>query len=126
MDQIKAHFGGALPACKGKKYKYPSSEDGWRSLFAKALMYQTKMREGKIKVRNYKFEYILYHARDKERKRRSQRNKDRKTMRENGHEVNGKEVHHMDATNLRRPVVLTKKEHDKMHEAKTRDKKMSR
>jgi hypothetical protein len=115
LEKIKAHFGGSLPVCNGKKYRYPTTEEGWRVLFAKALNYQTKIRNGRSMKRNYKFEYILYHARDAERARRSKRNKDRKVMRENGHDVDGKEVHHLDAKNLSRPVVVTRKEHDRLH-----------
>jgi hypothetical protein len=126
IELFKARFNGKLPDIKGTKYKYPPShdEEKWRCLLAKAYTHKRYelfcVKAGRKAKRNYKFEYILYHARPDQRQRRSKRNQDRKTMVLNGKVTRGRkqEVHHMDSVNLKKPVVLTVKQHDQIHSKK--------
>jgi hypothetical protein len=119
---FKARFNGTLPRIKGSKYRYPppDDEDGWRCLLAKAYTHRRYAllcaKNGRTAKRHYKYEYLLYHARPDQVKRRTTRNRDRRTLSERG-EIPTKhhEVHHMDSKNLRRPVALTPRQHDLMH-----------
>lgn len=123
IELFKSRFDGSLPDIKGSKYRYPSPDDEnkWRCLLAKAYTHKRYemfcIRAGRRAKRNYKFEYILYHARPDQKRRRTKRNQDRKIMVLKGKVTRGREqeVHHMDSANLRKPVVLTVKQHDRIH-----------
>jgi len=55
---------------KGRKHRYPTTEDGKKRLFKKAQRYIKRLFAGKVKKRDYKLEYFYYHARPIEKKRR--------------------------------------------------------
>jgi hypothetical protein len=129
---FKARFNGKLPHIKGKKYRYPppEDEDRWRCLLAKAYTHRKYVllcaKNGRTAKRHYKYEYLLYHARPDQVKRRTIRNRDRFLLKERGElPTETHEVHHMDSKNLRRPVALTPKQHDRMH-AKQHKKKIKK
>lgn len=127
-EKVKAYYGGSFPVCKGRKHKYPSpkAEKSWMRLVTDALNYQRRMRyyaskgmRDKMKqVRNYRYEYLLYHCRPEQKKRRTIRNTHRKHFQEKtGTDLKGKHVHHTDpvSMSLKKAKVLTKKQHQKTH-----------
>lgn len=126
ITKAKSYYGGSFPECNGRKYKYPSpkAEKTWLRLITDALNYQRKLKyyaannmEGKVK-RNYRYEYLLYHCRPEQKKRRAIRNSHRIHFKEKlGGDLKGKHVHHTDPVtmSLSKAKVLTKKEHQKTH-----------
>lgn len=123
-EKVKSYYGGSFPKCSGRKYKYPSqkAEKTWMRLITDALNYQRKMKYYKSKnmpfKRNYKYEYLLFHCRPEQRKRRSIRNKHRKHFQDKlGSDLKGKHVHHTDpvSMSLGKAKVLTTKQHQKTH-----------
>lgn len=127
-EKVKAYYGGSFPDCNGKKYKYPrpTAEKTWMRLITDALNYQRKIayyKKNKMydkvkKERNYRYEYVLYHCRPEQKKRRSIRNQHRAKMQEKtGQSLKGKHVHHTDPVSMSfgKAKVMTKAEHRKFH-----------
>lgn len=122
VDKVKARYGGSFPAMRGKKYRYPKpeNEEAWMKLVCKAMNYRERQmkaaKAGRPFKRDYRLEYVSYHCRPDQIKRRAKRNLDRKRMQQkNGSDLKGKHVHHLGSERLTRPVVLTKKQHIEAH-----------
>ena len=122
---ITTHFPNGFPECKGRKYRYPkpSNEKAWKSLLTRALAYQKKKKNANFLKKemksNPKFDYVLFHIRDGEKKRRCIRTKQRYhlTKLHGSHKMKNKEIHHTDRKNLSLKGIklLSAKQHDAMH-----------
>jgi hypothetical protein len=113
---------GGFPCIRGRKHSYPEQHHQyrWVCLARKALDYQRMsvwcFRVGAPRpARNSRFEYLLYHGRPEQIKRRSTRNKHRAHLAVK----KGYEVHHRDPKNLslRSAVIVSRKAHDAIHAA---------
>ncbi len=132
IEKAKSFYGGQFPKIKGKNYRYPKpeNEQAWMKLIAAALTYKDQCtycyrNEMKAPVCKYKakYEYILYHARPEEKKKRHKRNIDR---RENGlKKGDTKVVHHTNPQDLHKGTtkVLTHCEHMREHGWKCKEDK---
>lgn len=126
LAPLKKRYGGGLPEINGRKHKYPSKTDekGWKVIYAQALTFRNKERycaqtgcEPPVvsKARRSKYEYLLYHGGNKDKKARSERNKARK---EAGlKKGDSRVVHHTDPDNIHgsRTIKLTHCQHHAVH-----------
>jgi len=124
VTRVKSFYGGKFPMINGGKHRYPHPKDEkkWLRLVADAMTYRNKKRHyGKQGIkyprdpRTSQFEYVLYHGRPDQIKRRAKRNRDRRIKLANkiGNETH--EIHHLDSKNLKEPIALTHCEHMRMH-----------
>mmetsp|Transcript_10301 Transcript_10301/g.18948 ORF Transcript_10301/g.18948 Transcript_10301/m.18948 type:complete len:195 (-) Transcript_10301:18-602(-) len=128
--RVKAFYGGKFPTVNGGKHTYPSPSDEkrWLVLIAEAMTYRNKKRHHARKgikfkpdPRSSQFEYVLYHGRPDQIKRRAKRNRDRRLMLANGLGRSHHEIHHLDGPRLQKPIALTHCEHKRMHGQKCTD-----
>lgn len=122
--RAKSYFGGSFPRVKGARFRYPAPENeaAWLKLVAEALTYRKRKQwcfknglEEKKHGKASKYEYILYHARPDQVKRRTTRNRHRRHALKNGTLKPGEELHHQDAKNLRKPIAVTPCQHNRLH-----------
>lgn len=111
---------GGCPSITGRKHVYPASHHTarWVSLTCKALDWQRNRtwclrNKATLPPRNAQFEYVLFHGRPEQIKRRGTRNKHRAKL---GAPA-GTEVHHKNQRTLAltSAVVVTKRKHDQIH-----------
>nr|BDC16833.1 hypothetical protein [Sicyoidochytrium minutum DNA virus] len=124
VKKAKSYFGGTFPKVNGKVHKYPrpDDEEAWVWLIVEALTYKKlqwyimRYRLPKKKEpRRSQYEYVLYHGRPDQIKRRAKRNKDRRAL---GLTVGDpRHVHHMkqDDLDIKHTVLLTQCEHKRLH-----------
>lgn len=114
---------GGFPCMSGRKHRYPEQhhEYRWVCLARRALDYQRVniwcFRVGlPAPSRNPQFEYLLYHGRPEQIRRRATRNKHRAYLGAG----KGQEVHHRDqkTLSLRSAVVVSSRAHDAIHSVK--------
>lgn len=124
VEYAKSFFGGSFPRMNGAKHKYPAPENeaAWVKLIAEALTYRKRKKwcyqnglEEKKHAKASKYEYVLYHGRPDQIKRRATRNRHRHAALKNGTLKPGEELHHQDAKNLRKPVAVTPCQHNRLH-----------
>ena len=123
-SKCKSLYNGKFPDIKGSKFKYPkqSNCEAWMYLITEALMYRNLYKycmKNDLPLEKdpnkSQYEYILYHGRPTQIKRRTTRNKHRKLS---GLKVGDpRHVHHMDRKNLDygKTVILTPCEHKRAH-----------
>lgn len=113
---------GGFPVMNGRCHRYPEPhhEFRWICLARRALDYQRMnvwcFRVGEpVPPRNSQYEYLLYHGRPEQIKRRSTRNQHREALGAG----KGEEVHHRNrkTLSLRSAVVVTRRAHDAIHAA---------
>lgn len=111
---------GGFPCMSGRKHRYPEQhhEYRWVCLARRALDYQRVnvwcFRVGlPAPSRNPQFEYLLYHGRPEQIRRRATRNKHRAYLGAG----KGQEVHHRDqkTLSLHSAVVVSSRAHDAIH-----------
>ncbi len=111
---------GGFPVMNGRCHRYPEPhhEHRWVCLTRQALDYQRArvwcFRAGEEPPpRNSQFEYLLYHGKPEQIKRRATRNKHRAILKPNKDE----EVHHHDRRrlSLSSAVVVSRRKHDEIH-----------
>lgn len=124
VGTAKSYYGGCFPKVNGAKHKYPAPTDcdAWMYLIAEALTYRRLVRycaqhrfQAPVDPHRSQFEYVLYHGRPSEKKRRATRNMHRQKL---GLAVGDpRHVHHTDRTNLTlsKAVVLTPCQHRMIH-----------
>ena len=125
--KYKKMYGGKFPDIKSRKAdrSYPSSSDekAWMRLIADALNHRNVQTFNYYEglpppEKNTQYEYVLYHCKPEQVKRRSTRNKHRKEMKEKtGKSLKGKHVHHKDSKTMKKSstVVLPAHTHLKAH-----------
>jgi hypothetical protein len=122
---------GGFPEISGRKHSYPAQHERakWVCLAQRALDWQRNKiwcyRVGvEQPARNSQFEYLLFHGRPDQIARRSKRNIHRKKLGAGP----GDEVHHRDRRSLAlsSAVVVSSKEHDRIHAAEIAQKRPGR
>jgi hypothetical protein len=119
---------GGCPSITGRKHVYPASHHTarWVSLTRQALDWQRQRtwclrNKAPLPPRNAQFEYVLFHGRPEQIKRRGTRNKHRAKL----EAPKGTEVHHRNQRTLAlsSAIVVTKRKHDQIHAEIEADKK---
>lgn len=128
----KKYYGGAFPTINGRKYKYPSPSDEveWMKLIRAAVKFGEERRAAMTAgvpipvCADARILYVAFHAKAKEIKRRTIRNKHR---RQHGIEVGDeRQVHHNDPVRMQfsNTQILTHCQHKRKHGQVCEDEKV--